>query len=78
MKPIFLIVEHRNSKAFESLKAQNDALTLQVSQLHRALREVELKYGAEVKYNNALCDILRAHGIPFRHVFEHDYRYRKP
>lgn len=73
---IRLVLEHHNPAAFDILRSKCKALEEENRALHTLLAEVEQKYGAEVQYNAALCDLLRVHGIPFRAVFSHEYRYR--
>lgn len=77
MKKQYIILEHR-SPAYE-LRLRDEIKTLRHSLegLRRDLRFLEIKYGAEVQYNNSLCDLLRQNDIPFRSVFEHDVRYQK-
>lgn len=74
MKKQYLIIEHRNSNAFNSMKNQVVALRGQLSNLSRRYSELETLYCSEIAYNNALCDILRDHNIPFREVFSSEYR----
>ena len=45
--------------------------------LERQYRALELKYGAEINYNSQLIDLLKIHGISFRHVLSHEYRYER-
>lgn len=76
MKKYYFILEHR-SPAYE-LRLRDEVLSLQqkLDCLRRDFRRLETMYGAEVQYNNALCDLLRQNEIPFRSVFEHDVRYK--
>lgn len=74
MKKQYVIVEHRNSDAYNRQKAEIAQLRTELEKLHRAYRDLEVKYGNEVYYNNALCDILRNTGIPFHQVFSQSYR----
>lgn len=74
---IRLVLEHHNSAAFDILRSKYKGLTEENKALVRHIAELEMKYGAEVRYNNALCDLLRDHGIPFANVFSHDQRYGK-
>lgn len=74
MKKSYVIVEHRNSVAFLRLKDQVTELKAALDALQRRYRDLEVSYGNEVYYNNALCDLLREHNIPFRQVFSHQYR----
>jgi len=75
-KSNYHIVELRNYRLVDLLREQIKALQAQLATLHNQYQLLTLKYGAEVQYNNALCDLLRQHGIPFRSIFDHDVRYR--
>lgn len=74
MKKSYVIVEHRNSVAFNRLKEQVQDLQTKLTMLRQKYRDLERVYGNEVFYNNALCDLLREHDIPFREVFSYEYR----
>lgn len=70
-----IVVELRKSDY--ELRLQNDikALRQQVESLKHQVDVLTIRYGAEVQYNAALCDLLKLHSIPYRHVFEHSFRY---
>lgn len=74
MKKQYVIVEHRNSAAFNRLMARCIALQDELDKLKRNYRDLEMRYGNEVFYNSALVDLLRLHDIPFRQVFSSEYR----
>lgn len=72
----YIIVEHR-SPAYElALKERITGLLKQQEALTAENRRLTALYGAEVQYNAALVDILRAHDIPFRPLFDHETRFR--
>ena len=75
-KSNYHIVELRNYRLVDVLREQNKALESQLTSLRNQYQRMTMMYGAEVQYNNALCDLLREHGIPYRSIFEHDVRYR--
>lgn len=77
MKHYYLILEHRSAESDLRLRSENESLRRQLEGLRKRLAEVTNLYGAEVQYNNALCDLLRSNGISFRHVFSHDFRFRQ-
>lgn len=77
MKKNYLIIEHRHPAYEERLRNEIKGLNEQVKALRAELDRLTMMYGAEVHYNGLLCDLLRLNGIPFRHVFDHDVRYRK-
>lgn len=77
MKKSYVIVEHRNSVAFNNLKSKVNYLTSENDKLKSRLRETEHLLGDEIYYNSALVDILKARGISFREVFSHEYRKSK-
>lgn len=76
MKKHYFILEHRNPAYVLRLRDQLNTLQQKLDGLRRDYRFLEIKYGAEVQYNAALCDLLRENDIPFRSVFEHDVRYK--
>lgn len=72
-----LIVELHNPALFDNLRSQLKASNQVIVGLKAQIAELEMKYGAEIQYNAALCDLLREHEIAFREVFEHSKRKRK-
>lgn len=76
-KKHYHIVEIRNFRLVDELRSKLAMEQARSDLLQRQLDSLVLKYGSEVQYNNALCDLLRSHGIPFKSVFEHSVRYLK-
>ena len=74
MKKQYVIVEHRNSQAFNNLKKRVNELELNNEHLKFRLNECEHKYGNEVMLNGELIDLLKQHNIPFRSALSHSYR----
>lgn len=74
MKKQYVIVEHRNSAAFIRLKEQVIEYKAALEALNKRYKDLEMQYGNEVYFNNALCDLLRNNGIPYRQIFSHEYR----
>lgn len=72
----YLILEHRDYKEVVRLRDQIQTLRLELEGLRRQVNDITMRYGAEVQFNAALCDLLRSHGISFQHVFSHDFRYK--
>lgn len=72
----YYIVEIRNYALVDHLRQQIQSLNDQLKDLRQQHQNLTLKYGAEVQYNNALCDLLKQNGIQFRRIFEHEYRFR--
>lgn len=73
----YLIIEHRSPAFEQRLRDEIKSLQHRLQALEYSYRQMVVKYGAEVEYNALLCDLLRSHGIPFRHVFDHSDRYLK-
>lgn len=76
MEHQYLILELRRPETEERLR---DALSASQSRCKALSKEVDrlaMMYGAEVSFNSQLCDLLRLHGIPFHHVFDHSVRYK--
>lgn len=76
MKKHYLIIEHRSPAHDQRMADEIKALRSRNAELLTRVARLETLYGAEVQYNNALCDLLRLHSIPFRHVFEHAVRFK--
>lgn len=76
MNKQYLIIEHRSPAHEQRMADEIKALRSRNAELLSRIAHVETLYGAEVQYNNALCDLLRLHSIPFRHVFEHAVRFK--
>lgn len=74
-KKQYFILEHRRPDYEARLRSEVQALNLQIESLNSKVQSLTLSYGAEVQFNAALCDLLRANGIPFRPVYEHVFRY---
>lgn len=72
---IKLILEHHSPVAYDNLRSKLQDNQDRLIALERDYRALELKYGAEINYNSQLIDLLKIHGIPFRHVLSHEYRY---
>lgn len=70
----YVIVEHRNSAAFIRMKEQVSDLQSKLASLQKRYSDLEMRYGNEIYYNAALCDLLRDNHIPFKQVFSHEYR----
>jgi len=74
---IRLVLEHHNPKLYDNLRSQLEERNNYIALLERKIADLEIRYGAEIHYNAALCDLLRDHAIPYRDVFSHDERYTK-
>ena len=72
---IKLILEHHSPIAYDNLRSKLQDCQDRLSALEHDYRALELKYGAEINYNSQLIDLLKIHGISFRHVLSHDYRF---
>jgi len=73
---IRLVLEHHSPKLYDNLRSELEDCYKKIAVLERNINSLETQYGAEVSYNAALCDLLKAHGIPFRQVFSHRVRYK--
>lgn len=73
---IRLYLEDHNSAAFDNLRSKLQETQERLALLELSYRSLELKYGAEIQYNAALIDLLKANDIPFRNVLSHAFRYR--
>lgn len=74
---IKLILEHHSPVAYDNLRSKLQDCQDRLTALELSYRELELKYGAEINYNSQLIDLLKIHGIPFRSVLSHSYRYER-
>lgn len=74
---INLILEHHSPVAYDNLRSALQDCQDRLTALEHDYRALELKYGAEINFNSQLIDLLKANGIPFRHVLSHVYRYER-
>lgn len=74
---IKLILEHHSPVAYDILRSKLQDCQDRLTALERSYRALELKYGAEIRFNSELIDLLKMHDIPFRHVLSHDYRFER-
>lgn len=72
-----LIVEHHSPALYDNLRSQLKACSSRIAGLEAQIAQLQMRYGAEIQYNAALCDLLREHGISYREVFSHASRYGK-
>lgn len=74
MKKQYLIVEHRNSLVTQKQREQIIELNTKIEKLSKQYKDLEAKYGLEVFYNNALCDLCKLNGISYKPIFDHKKR----
>lgn len=75
MSKHYVIVELRSPAREAQYKETIQGLHDRVEALQREVNRLSMLYGSEVQYNSILVDLLRRHGIPFRHVFDHSHRF---
>lgn len=74
---IRLVLEHHTPAVYDNLRSKLHDMQDKLHAMELQYRTLELKYAAEISNNNALCDLLRSNGIPFRKVLSHDVRFGK-
>ena len=75
-KKQYLIVEHRNSAAYENLRREVDRLRAELIQLTKRFHDLEARFGQEVMINGELVDLLKMNGIRFRETLAYNLRRR--
>lgn len=74
MKKQYIIIEHRNSAAFQAQRNLIANLQRQLADLQSKYKALDRKYCDEIYFNTCLCDLLRENHIKYRDIFEYKYR----